>query len=261
MWTPDVYEGAPTPVTAFMATATKAAALAVILRVLWTSFEPQSDVWEVAVAGVAIASMLIGNIAALVQRNAKRMLAYSSIGHAGYLLIPIVAHTALAGRALLYYLAVYAAMNLGAFAVLVVREREVQGPVGLDELSGWGYERPFLGAAMLLFLFSLASFPPTGGFLAKVYLFGSAIDAGKTYLAVVGVVATMISLGYYLRFALALYARPAADARPVARPRRVPGTLMAGTAATVAAGVVLWLGIAPAPLLDWARDAAASLTL
>ena len=154
------------------------------------------------------------------------MLAYSSIAQAGYLLIPVVAHTEFAGKALIYYLAVYSAMNLGAFAVILVREREVQRPVGLEELSGWGYSRPWLGGALALFLFSLASFPPTGGFLAKLYLFSSAVDADKTYLAVAGVIGTMISLGYYLRFALVLYARPSERAVPA---HRVPGTLTAGT--------------------------------
>jgi NADH-quinone oxidoreductase subunit N len=236
MWTPDVYEGAPTAVMAFMATATKTIALATLLRVMTTAFAPASDVWENAVAAVAIASMLIGNIAALRQTNVKRMLAYSSVGQAGYLLIAVVAHTPLATRALLYYLAVYAAMNLG-------------------DLRGLGRDHPLLAAGLALSLLSLASFPPTGGFLAKLYLFGSAIDAGKTYLAVIGVISTMISLGYYLRFLLAIYTRPASDARP----RIVPGTRIAATAVLVSAAVVIWLGIAPQPLVDVARTAAASL--
>jgi NADH-quinone oxidoreductase subunit N len=258
MWTPDAYEGAPTAITGFMAAATKTVALAVLLRVLVQAFEPASDVWEDAVAAIAIASMAIGNIAALAQTNAKRMLAYSSIGQAGYLLIPVVAHTQLAGKALIYYLAVYSAMNLGAFAVILVREREVQRPVGLEELSGWGYARPWLGAGLALFLFSLASFPPTGGFLAKLYLFSSAVDANKTYLAVAGVIGTMISLGYYLRFALVLYARPSERAVPA---HRVPGTLTAGTVVVAAAAVVIWLGVAPSPMLRWADEAARSIPL
>jgi NADH-quinone oxidoreductase subunit N len=257
MWTPDVYEGAPTAITAFMATATKAAALAVLFRVVVVAFHPSSDVWEIAVAALAIVSMLVGNIAALVQTNAKRMLAYSSIGHAGYLLIPVVANTPFAARALIYYLVVYAAMNLGAFAVITFRERELRAPVTLNDLTGWGYERPVLGAALALFLLSLASFPPTGGFLAKLYLFRAAIDSGDTYLAIIGVIATMISLGYYLRYLLALYQRP--EGAPAAIRHRVPGALTAGFTVAVSAGIVLWLGIAPAPLLDWAREAATSL--
>jgi NADH-quinone oxidoreductase subunit N len=256
MWTPDVYEGAPTGVTAFMAVATKAVALAVLLRVVSTAFDPASDVWEGAIAAIAIASMIIGNVAALVQQNAKRMLAYSSIGHAGYLLIPIVSHTEAATRALLFYLVVYAAMTIGAFAVIAVREREVGGPVGLAELAGMGYSRPFLGAAFSLFLLSLASFPPTGGFLAKFTIFQAAIDAGDTYLVVVGVIGTVISLGYYLRFGLAVWSRP--EGTQPGRVR-VPGTAMAAATTLVAAAVVVWLGIAPDTVLDWAQEAARTL--
>jgi NADH-quinone oxidoreductase subunit N len=255
MWTPDVYEGAPTAVMAFMATATKTIALATLLRVMTIAFAPSSDVWEGGIAAVAIASMLIGNIAALRQTNVKRMLAFSSVGQAGYLLIAVVAHTPLATRALLYYLTVYAAMNLGALAVVSVREREIGGPVSIDDLRGLGRDHPLLAGGLALSLLSLASFPPTGGFLAKLYLFGSAIEAGKTYLAVIGVIGTMISLAYYLRFLLAIYTRPERDARP----RSVPGTRLAATAVLVSAAIVLWLGIAPEPLVDVARTAAASL--
>ena len=222
MWTPDVYEGAPTAVMAFMATATKTIALATLLRVMTTAFAPSSDVWESAVAAVAIASMLIGNIAALRQDNVKRMLAYSSVGQAGYLLIAVVVHTPLATRAMLYYLAVYAAMNLGALAVVSVREREIGGPVSIGDLRGLNRDHPLLAGGLALSLLSLASFPPTGGFLAKVYLFASAIDADKTYLVVFGVIGTMISLGYYLRFLLAIYARPETEAAAAHRARHAP---------------------------------------
>ena len=256
MWTPDVYEGAPTAVMAFMATATKTIALAVLLRVMITSFPMSSDIWEGAVAAVAIASMLIGNIAALRQTNVKRMLAYSGVGQAGYLLIAVVVHTPLATRALLYYIAVYAAMNLGALAVVSVREREIGGPVSLEDLKGLGRDHPLLAGGLALSLLSLASFPPTGGFLAKVYLFGSAIDAGMSYLAVIGVIGTMISLAYYLRFLMAIYTPPG-TVKP--RPRIVPGTRLAATAVLASAAIVLWLGIAPAPFIDVARTAAASL--
>jgi NADH-quinone oxidoreductase subunit N len=257
-WTPDVYEGAPTAVTAFMATATKVVALCVLMRVLTTAFNPAGDVWEGAVAAIAITSMAVGNIAALVQTNVKRMLAYSSVGQAGYLLIPIAASTPLAGRALLYYLTVYVAMTLAAFAVLAVRERELERPVELADLAGLGFARPFLGGVMAFSLLSLASFPPTGGFLAKLYLFSSAVDAGKTYLAVVGVAATVVSLGFYLRFTFALYTRPAGA---LALVRSVPGTWFATATAATATAVVLWLGVAPGPMLDWARDAASTLPL
>ena len=182
--------------------------------------------------------MLIGNIAALRQTNVKRMLAYSSVGQAGYLLIAVVVHTPLATRAMLYYLAVYAAMNLGALAVVSVREREIGGPVSIDDLRGLGRDHPLLAGGLALSLLSLASFPPTGGFLAKLYLFGSAIDAGKTYLAMIGVIGTMISLAYYLRFLLAIYTAP----RERRRPRVVPGTRLAAVAVLASAVIVLWLG-------------------
>ncbi|HEY1479928.1 MAG TPA: NADH-quinone oxidoreductase subunit N [Gaiellales bacterium] len=260
-WTPDVYEGAPTGVTAFMATATKVVALCVVMRILTTAFGPAGDVWEGAVAAIAIASMAIGNIAALVQTNVKRMLAYSSIGHAGYLLIAVAANTPLAGRALLYYLSVYVAMTLAAFAVLAIRERELQRPVELADIVGLGYARPFLGGVFAFSLLSLASFPPTGGFLAKLYLFSSAVDAGKTYLAVIGVLATVVSLGYYLRYTLALYTRPEGGFLPAVARWNAPGAVSATAIATIATGVVIWLGVAPAPMLDWARDAASTLPL
>ena len=259
MWTPDVYEGAPTAVTAFMATATKTIALATMLRVLVTAFDASSDVWTGGVGAIAMLSMIIGNLAALRQRNAKRMLAYSSVGHAGYLLIGVVAHTPLAGRALLFYLAVYTAMNAGAFCVLSVRERELGGPVTIDDLRGLGRARPLMGAALALFLLSLASFPPTGGFLAKLYLFSAAIDAGVGHLAIVGVIGTMISLGYYLRFALAIY-QPEVEGREQTV-RSTQGLRMAALGTFAAAAVVLWLGVYPAPLLDAARVAASSLAL
>ena len=152
------------------------------------------------------------------------MLAYSSIGHAGYLLIPVAAHTALAGRALVYYLTVYVAMTMAAFAVLAIRERELERPVDLSDIVGLGFSRPFLGGVLAFSLLSLASFPPTGGFLAKLYLFSSAVDAGKSYLAVIGVLATVVSLGYYLRFTLAaLHPRRRRARCPCAR-RREPSS-------------------------------------
>src|SRR5207253_7689684 len=163
MWTPDVYEGAPTTVTAFMSAATKVAAFALALRVLRTAFPQELYLWSWAFAGIAVASLAIGNLAALVQRNVKRMLAYSSIPHAGFLLIGLSAGSALGGRALMYYLIVYAAMAFGSFAVVAARERELGEAVTLDNLAGFGWERPFLGLAMWLFVFGFAGLPVGGG--------------------------------------------------------------------------------------------------
>ncbi len=256
MWTPDVYEGAPTPITGFMSAATKAAAFTVLLRVLVEALPSQSDYWQPALAVIAIASMILGNVAALAQTNVKRILAYSSIGHAGYLLIPIVAGGDLSHRAFLFYLAVYSATTVGAFAVVAVRERELNAPVTLDSIRGWGFSRPLLGALLAWFLLSLAGFPPTGGFLAKLYVFGGAIDSGDTYLAVIGVATSVISLGYYLRIGLALFDR---RSESHAMLPAAPGLVSATVGAALAAAVVLWLGVYPVDALDWAREAATTI--
>jgi NADH-quinone oxidoreductase subunit N len=256
MWTPDVYEGAPTPITGFMSAATKAAAFTVLVRVLVEALPAQNDYWEPALAAIAIASMVVGNVAALTQRNVKRMLAYSSIGHAGYLLIAVISGGDLSTRALLFYLAVYSATSVGVFAVVAIRERETGEPATLDSIRGWGFSRPLLGVLMAIFLLSLAGFPPTGGFLAKLYVFGGAVDTGNTYLAVVGVATSVIALGYYLRIGLALFDR---GGESHAMLPGAPGLVSATLGAVLAAAVVVWLGVYPGDALDWARDAAGTL--
>jgi len=167
MWTPDVYEGAPTSVTAFMAAATKVAALLLTFRILVTAFPQEDGLWTVAIAVIAVCSLVLGNFAALVQKNLKRLLAYSSISNAGFMLIAVSANSALGGRALLYYLIPYAAASIGAFAVIAARERELARDVSIDDLAGMGWERPLLGAAMWTFMLSFAGLPPTGGFRAS----------------------------------------------------------------------------------------------
>jgi NADH-quinone oxidoreductase subunit N len=196
MWTPDVYQGAPTPVTAFMAAATKAAALVATLRVLTVAFPEQESLWTVAVAVVAVASLVVGNLAALVQRDVKRMLAYSSVSHAGFMLIAVAANNELGGQALLYYLIPYAAMSVGAFAVVAARERELNAAVTVERLEGFGWERPFYGAAMWVFMLGFAGFPLTGGFLGKFWVFAAAWESGWWWLVVVGALATAVSLAY-----------------------------------------------------------------
>ena len=255
MWTPDAYEGAPTPVTAFMSAATKVVALVFAVRVLVTAFPRQSDVWQIGLAGIVIASFAIGNLGALRQSNVKRMLAYSTVGHSGFLLTAVAAHSALGTRALLYYLTVYGAMNLGAFGIVAVRERELGRPVQVADFGGWGYRRPLLGIAMVVCMLSLAGFPPTGGFLGKLYIFSAAVQNGQTYLAVAGVIATMVGLVYYLRVPFALFDRDVAVPKPVAG----AGHNIAAGAATAAALAVLVLGIIPSPLIDLARTASGSL--
>jgi NADH-quinone oxidoreductase subunit N len=255
MWTPDAYEGAPTPVTAFMSAATKVVALVFALRVLVTAFPLQSDVWQIGLAAIVIASFAVGNLGALRQTNVKRMLAYSTVGHSGFLLTAVAAHSALGTRALLYYLTVYGAMNLGAFGIVALRERELGRPVLVADFAGWGYRRPVLGIAMLVCMLSLAGFPPTGGFLGKLYIFSAAVQNGQTYLAVVGVIATMVGLVYYLRVPFALYDREASVPQATAG----PGYSLAAGAATAAALAALVLGIVPTPLIDLARTASSSL--
>jgi NADH-quinone oxidoreductase subunit N len=260
-WTPDVYEGAPTPVTAFMAAATKTVALVVMLRVLTTAFAQDARLWTVAVAVIAVASLTIGNLAALVQRNVKRMLAYSSISHAGFMLIAIASDNALGARALLFYLIPYAAMSIGAFAVVAARERELGVPVTFENLAGFGWERPLLGVAMWTFMFGFAGFPLTGGFVGKFYVFSAAYEHGWTWLVIVGVVATLVSLYYYLGIVRAMFMRRPEELQlaPVggSPPRE---TLLQAVVVTC---VVVTVGsfFAVQPLIDLAKNAADALPL
>ena len=260
MWTPDVYQGAPTPVSGFMAAATKTVALVLALRLLVTAFPEQEDFWTIAAAVLACISLAWGNLAALVQQDVKRILAYSSVSHAGFLLMCIVANSELGGRALLYYLIPYGAMSLGAFAVVAARERELGRLVTVDDFAGFGWERPLLGVAMWIFMLGFAGLPLTGGFVGKFYAFAAAYDSGWTWLVIVGVVATAVSLYYYLGIVRALYMRS---------PLEVSRAAVAGGAppreavlqATVLACIVVTVGsfFAVQPLIDIARDAAEAL--
>jgi NADH-quinone oxidoreductase subunit N len=260
MWTPDVYDGAPTPVTAFMSAATKTAALVVTLRVLVTAFPQEARLWTVAIAVIACASLAVGNLAALVQTNLKRMLAYSSISHAGFMLIAIASNNSLGGRALLYYLIPYSAMSVGAFAVVAARERELNRPVTVESLAGFGWERPLLGLGMTAFMLGFAGFPLTGGFVGKFYVFAAAYEHGWVWLVIVGVGATAVSLYYYLGVIRALYMRPVEELQlaPVLG-GSPPSERMLQTA--VAAALVVTVGsfFAVQPLIDVAKHAANSL--
>jgi NADH-quinone oxidoreductase subunit N len=263
MWTPDVYEGAPTPVTGFMAAATKTAALAVTLRILRTAFPQEAHLWTIALAAIVCASLAIGNLAALAQRSVKRMLAYSSISQAGFMLIPIASDNALGARALLYYLIPYSALSIGAFAVVATRERELAAPVTLDNLAGMGWERPLLGISMCTFMFGFAGLPPTGGFVGKFYAFSAAYEHGWTWLVIVGVVATAVSLYYYLAVVRAMYMRPAAElqlraAAPVAG-GAPPRDALLQTSVVLSLAVVVGSFIAVEPLIHVAKHAAESL--
>jgi len=261
MWTPDVYEGAPTSVTGFMSAATKVAALLLTLRVLNTAFAQEARLWTVAVAVIACASLAIGNLAALVQKNIKRLLAYSSISHAGFMLIAVAANNALGGRALLYYLIPYSAMSIGAFAVVAARERELGQDVTLDNLAGMGWERPLLGAAMWTFMLGFAGLPPTGGFLGKFYVFSAAYRHGWLWLVIVGIAATAVSLYYYLAVIRALYIRPSAELQFAARGGQPPRDLLLQTGVVACVAVAVGSFFAVQPLIDLAKHAFATLPI
>jgi NADH-quinone oxidoreductase subunit N len=259
MWTPDVYEGAPTPLTAFMSGATKTAALVVTLRVLVTAFPADADVWTVAIAVLAVCSLAVGNLAALVQKGVKRLLAYSSISQAGFMLIGIAADSALGARALLYYLVPYAAMSLGSFAVVAARERELGVPVTIENMAGFGWERPLLGISMWAFMLGFAGFPLTGGFIAKFYVFSAAYRHGWTWLVIVGVVATLVSLYYYLGIIRAMYMRRTEDLQlaPIGGSPPRDGLLQAAVIVCLAVTVASFFAVQP--LIDDVKHAAESL--
>jgi NADH-quinone oxidoreductase subunit N len=260
MWTPDVYEGAPTPVTAFMSAATKAVALVLMLRVLVTAFPSEEELWTIAVAVIACVSLAVGNVAALVQRNLKRMLAYSSVSHAGFMLIAVAANSELGARALLYYLVPYGAASLGAFGVIAARERELGERATLDNVAGMGWERPLLGVAMWVFMLAFAGLPLTGGFVGKFYVFAAAYDAGKWWLVIAGVIATAISLYYYLAVIRALYMRmPDVQLAPAGGSPPREEVLQASVFACMA--ITIGTFFAVEPLIDLAEKAAAQLPL
>jgi NADH-quinone oxidoreductase subunit N len=258
MWTPDVYEGAPTPVTAFMSAATKAVALVLAMRVLVTAFPAEEDLWTIAVAVIACVSLAVGNIAALVQRNLKRMLAYSSVSHAGFMLIAVAANNELGGRALLYYLVPYGAASLGAFAVVAARERELAERVTLDNVAGMGWERPLLGVAMWIFMLAFAGLPLTGGFVGKFYVFAAAYDSGWWWLVLAGVIGTAISLYYYLAVIRSLYMRiPDVQLAPAGG--SPPREALLQTSVVACMAVTIGSFFAVEPLIDVAEKAAAQL--
>jgi NADH-quinone oxidoreductase subunit N len=243
MWVPDVYQGAPSPVTGFMAAAVKAASFAAFLRLFYMAFMPGRAQWVDIVIVLAVLTMTIGNITALVQRNIKRMMAYSSIAHAGYILIGMAAITIEntdAASAVMFYTMTYAFMTIGVFALISAVERrgETRG-LELDDYNGLGLRRPFLGFAMALFMFALAGIPPTAGFFAKYYVFSAAVAKGLVWLVVVGVLNSALSLYYYLRVVVVMYMRKAEVDAPVYDDLGVRIVLV------FAIFAVFWLGLSP----------------
>ena len=205
MWTPDVYQGAPTPVTAYMSAATKVAAFFALIRVLNVSFQPLTWDWTPIVYGLAVISILVGSILAIAQKDVKRMLAYSSVAHAGFLLTGLTSANAVGIRAALFYLIAYAIMTLGAFGVVMMVAGRDEERTTLEDFAGLARRSPLLAALMTVFLLSLAGIPPTAGFIAKVGVFTAAIDAGNWPLAVVAVVASVVAAFFYLRVIVYMY--------------------------------------------------------
>lgn len=244
MWVPDVYEGAPTTVTAFMSTGGKAAAFAAIMLVftpvLMTTLLPVRDL----LAGIAALTMVVGNVIAVAQFNVKRMLAYSSVAHAGYILTGVVAANDAGTSGVLFYLAAYTLMNVGAFGVLSVLESSEGGHLTYDDYAGLAARRPALAGLMALFLFSLTGIPPFAGFFAKYTVFAGAVQAGYTWLAVVGVLMSVVSAYYYLRLVVLMYFKEqvsAVEANPAP---------LGMTALVLSALLIVQLGILPSTLLD-----------
>ena len=270
-WTPDVYQGAPTPVTGFMAVATKAAAFAVFVRFFDVALLPQADDWQPALAVLAAASIVIGNVGALGQDSLKRLLGYSGVAQAGYILGGIVVAEQAGVNALVFYLAGYAFMNLAAFAVVVARERETAFGDDIRAVEGLGAERPALAWPLTIAMLGLAGLPATVGFIGKLYLIEALVEGDYTWLAVFIAIGTMISLAYYLRVVAAMWMRTgpeAADAPPViagASPEADPAdpdagrrAYLVGPAALAAAATVVF-GIVPQPLVELAERAGAAL--
>ncbi|HIA28945.1 MAG TPA: NADH-quinone oxidoreductase subunit N [Candidatus Marinimicrobia bacterium] len=243
MWSPDVYQGAPTTVTGFLCTAPKAAGFGALMKVFMTAFPEVHDEWQTLFWIMAALTMTVGNISALVQSNVKRMLAFSSISHAGYLAMGVLVLDSNSVGAILFYLAVYSAMNLGAFAIIAVAEREEQG-VAFEDYRGLASRHPWFSAAIALFLISLAGFPPTAGFVAKYGLFSVVIAKGYIWLVIIAVLNTLVSVYYYLRLVVNMYMR---EEEEVLRP--VTGIMVVGLIVLLVAAVLLF-GIAPGFLLD-----------
>ncbi len=205
MWTPDVYQGAPTPVTAFMAVGPKAAAFAAFFRVFTTAMPELAPTWEVLLSIIAVTTMFVGNLGAIMQTNIKRLLAYSSISHAGYILIAIIAKGSLATSALLFYMLSYTFMTFGAFSIVILLGRAGKENLELEDYSGLGFKAPLLGLAMSVFLLSLGGLPPLAGFVAKFYIFQAALNEGYVILVVLAVLNSAISLYYYLKVIVFMY--------------------------------------------------------
>jgi len=282
-WTPDVYEGAPTPITAFMAVATKAAALGAFLRFFDVALIGAQGSWGPAVAVLAAITILVGNVGALGQSSLKRMLAYSSVAQAGYMLAGVVVATQLGIRATVFYLAVYVFMNMAAFAVIVARERETSFGDSIQSVTGLGRERPLLAGSMTVSMLALAGIPASAGFTGKFYLIDAAVSGGYTWLGVAIVIGSMISLGYYLPVIAAMWMREVPAAQALSSVAGGPDGLPAGALPVLAGGSpelderprstqpevllvalvgtagTIFFGIVPEPLFNFVHHAGSAL--
>jgi NADH-quinone oxidoreductase subunit N len=273
-WTPDVYEGAPTPITAFMAVATKAAAFGVFLRLFDVALIDTSTDWAPALATLATITIIVGNVGALGQSSLKRLMAWSSVAQAGYMLAGVVVATRLGVQATVFYLAVYLMMNLAAFAVIVIRERETGLGDDISSVQGLGAERPLLALPMTLAMLGLSGIPATAGFIGKFYLIDAAVSGDYTWLGVVIVIGSMVSLAYYLKVIAAMWMQdaptPGAALATTGHPAMAGGSAEADAGsrfefetwlvALVFGGATLFFGIVPSPLFDLAVDAGRSLS-
>ena len=278
-WTPDVYQGAPTPVTAFMAVATKAAAFAVFIRFFLVALGPLADQWDVMLAALAALSIVVGNVGALAQTSLKRMLGYSGVAQAGYMLAGIVTATQAGVDALVFYLAAYVAMNVAAFAVVVIRERQNGFSDDISTLRGLGREKPLLAWPLTIAMLALAGLPPTAGFIGKLYLIEALVDDDWTWLAVMIAIGTMISLAYYLRVAATVWMSPADEPEAAAIDTAALPPQIAGAQvdpfddphadrrwyllapAIIAAAAAVFFGVIPQPLVEFANHAGNALSI
>jgi NADH-quinone oxidoreductase subunit N len=258
-----------------MAVATKAAAFVALARIFYGALGPTADNWQPALSVLAIISIAVGNIGALGQDSLKRLLGYSGIAQAGYMLVGVAAFSVIGVNALVFYLAAYALMNLAAFAVIVIRERETPWGDDIKSVQGLGRQRPELAWPLTISMLALAGLPATAGFMGKLYLIEAAVDASHTYLGVAIAIGTMISLAYYLRVVAAVWMRPAAEPAPAMAggspqadaqadvPRESPkGTrcLAILVPAAICAAATVFFGVIPSPLVDWANHAGAALS-
>jgi NADH-quinone oxidoreductase subunit N len=264
-WTPDVYQGAPTPVTAFMSAATKLAAFAVFIRFFLTALEPMVAEWDVILAVLATISILVGNVGAISQTSLKRMLGYSGIAQAGYMLAGIVVATQQGVDALTFYLAGYLAMNLAAFAAIVIHERQAGFSDSIPSLRGIGRSNPIVAWPLTIAMLALAGLPPTVGFIGKLYLFQALVEADWTWLGVMIAIGTMISLVYYMRVVATIWMSPEPEASLQVDDEEIGADPDASrrwyltAPAVIASAAAIFFGIIPQPLVEFAQHAGNAL--